>query len=221
MDIDALDDEGGGGEEGAPAWMATFRDLATLLLTFFVLLLSFANTDVVEFEEMLGSVREAFGVQFRVSGDFEGLSQSPISVGDMPPGALELVSEVDVEWNKPTSSQRLSTPSVFRRTGSSRPPAPPTCFGISRPKLGSTRHDFRRRVSPTRVRCRPTWTTPRAPRIVGSSSCFADAPSARRPPPALLRRRGERRGPAEVASVRGNPTNHDLHCGRGAIRPEE
>ena len=97
MDIDTLDDEGGGGEEGAPAWMATFSDLATLLLTFFVLLLSFANTDVVEFKEMLGSVREAFGVQFRVSGDFEGLSDSPITVGEMPPGALEFVSETSSE----------------------------------------------------------------------------------------------------------------------------
>ncbi len=75
-------------EEGAPPWMATFSDLATLLLTFFVLLLSFAEMDVVEFKELLGSVREAFGVQFETVGHHEALSNSPVSIGQEPPGAL-------------------------------------------------------------------------------------------------------------------------------------
>ncbi|MEZ4250381.1 MAG: flagellar motor protein MotB [Polyangiales bacterium] len=97
MDIDTLDDEGGGGDEGAPAWMATFSDLATLLLTFFVLLLSFANMDVTEFKEMMGSVREAFGVQFRTRGDFEALAESPISIGDRPPAELAEVVRQDGE----------------------------------------------------------------------------------------------------------------------------
>ncbi|MEM9068638.1 MAG: flagellar motor protein MotB [Myxococcota bacterium] len=79
-------------EEGAPPWMATFSDLATLLLTFFVLLLSFAEMDVTEFKELLGSVREAFGVQFRTRGHHEALSDSPVSIGDEPPGAVTAVS---------------------------------------------------------------------------------------------------------------------------------
>jgi chemotaxis protein MotB len=57
-------------EEGAPAWMATFADMSTLLLTFFVLLLSFANMDAQKFREMLGSVQEAFGVQKETFGDY-------------------------------------------------------------------------------------------------------------------------------------------------------
>lgn len=69
-------------EEGAPAWMATFSDLATLLLTFFVLLLSFAEMDVVEFREMLGSVREAFGVQFERPGHVEALSTTVVELSD-------------------------------------------------------------------------------------------------------------------------------------------
>ena len=68
--------------EGAPAWMATFSDLATLLLTFFVLLLSFAEMDVVEFREMLGSVREAFGVQFERQGHIEAMSTSVVELND-------------------------------------------------------------------------------------------------------------------------------------------
>ena len=35
------------GSGGAPEWMVTFADLMSLLLTFFVLLLSFANMEVV------------------------------------------------------------------------------------------------------------------------------------------------------------------------------
>jgi chemotaxis protein MotB len=67
-------------EEGAPAWMATFADMATLLLTFFVLLLSFANMDVTNFREALGSVREALGVQFKHPGDMVGLTTSVVEL---------------------------------------------------------------------------------------------------------------------------------------------
>jgi len=49
--------------EGIPAWMATFADMVTLLLCFFVLLLSFTNTDVTNFRRLLGSIQEALGVQ--------------------------------------------------------------------------------------------------------------------------------------------------------------
>lgn len=50
-------------EDGAPSWMVTFADLMSLLLTFFILILSFANLDIVRFREMLGSIQTAFGVQ--------------------------------------------------------------------------------------------------------------------------------------------------------------
>lgn len=69
-------------EEGAPAWMATFSDLCTLLLTFFVLLLSFANMDIVHFREMAGSVREAFGVRWTDPGPYEAESSSVVPLGE-------------------------------------------------------------------------------------------------------------------------------------------
>ncbi|MGE4552959.1 MAG: OmpA family protein [Desulfovibrionaceae bacterium] len=47
--------------EGLPEWMATFADMVTLLLCFFVLLLSFAKQDVEKFRDALGSIRNAFG----------------------------------------------------------------------------------------------------------------------------------------------------------------
>ncbi len=45
---------------GAPAWMTTYSDLVTLLLTFFVLLLSMANMDPVKFTKAASSLQDAF-----------------------------------------------------------------------------------------------------------------------------------------------------------------
>lgn len=48
---------------GAPAWMATFADMATLLMAFFVLILSFAEFNTPKFKQISGSLKNAFGVQ--------------------------------------------------------------------------------------------------------------------------------------------------------------
>lgn len=59
---------------GAPDWMVTFADLMSLLLTFFVLLLSFSNMEIVKFRTMAGSVRNALGLK------------SEIALSDVPTG---------------------------------------------------------------------------------------------------------------------------------------
>ncbi len=51
---------------GAPAWMATFADMATLLMAFFVLILSFAEFNQPKFKMVAGSLKNAFGVQREV-----------------------------------------------------------------------------------------------------------------------------------------------------------
>ena len=48
--------------EGLPAWLATFGDLMSLLLTFFVLLLSFSTINVVSFNSAMGALQGALGV---------------------------------------------------------------------------------------------------------------------------------------------------------------
>jgi chemotaxis protein MotB len=48
---------------GAPAWMATFADLMSLLMCFFVLLLSFSEIDLQKYKQVAGSMAMAFGVQ--------------------------------------------------------------------------------------------------------------------------------------------------------------
>lgn len=84
-----LADAGGGGEEmpqetkcpecppGLPGWMATFSDLVTLLLTFFVLLLSFAKTETAKYEAALGSIRNAFGGNVLKQGEVIQRGKSP------------------------------------------------------------------------------------------------------------------------------------------------
>ncbi len=47
---------------GAPLWMVTYSDLVTLLLTFFVLLLSMASLDPIRFTKASSSLKDAFGI---------------------------------------------------------------------------------------------------------------------------------------------------------------
>ncbi len=49
--------------EGLPPWLATFADLMSLLMCFFVLLLSFAEMDVLKYKQVAGAMKHAFGVQ--------------------------------------------------------------------------------------------------------------------------------------------------------------
>ena len=75
---------------GAPAWVVTFADLMTLLMCFFVLLLSFAEMDVLKFKQLAGSMREAFGVQNR------------IKVKDIPKGTSIIAQEFSPARPEPT-----------------------------------------------------------------------------------------------------------------------
>ena len=48
--------------KGLPGWLATFGDLMSLLLTFFVLLLSFSSMEEVKFHHAMGSLQGSMGV---------------------------------------------------------------------------------------------------------------------------------------------------------------
>ncbi len=53
-------DEGSAG--GAPGWMVTYGDLMSLLLTFFVLIVSFSSIELIKFQKALGSLKGALGI---------------------------------------------------------------------------------------------------------------------------------------------------------------
>ncbi len=82
MNMDDLELELEGSSGSGNAWMATFGDMMTLLLCFFILLLSFATMDIVKFREALGSVQEALGVQFEHDGQFEAIASSPTQLDE-------------------------------------------------------------------------------------------------------------------------------------------
>ena len=50
-------------DKGAPRWVVTFGDLMSLLLCFFVLLLSFSEMDRQKYKMVAGSMAKAFGIQ--------------------------------------------------------------------------------------------------------------------------------------------------------------
>lgn len=71
-------EEGG----GAPKWMCTFADLMSLLLCFFVLLLSFSTMDNLKYKQVAGSMKDAFGMQ-----------KQSTNVSEMPMGQQILSQE--------------------------------------------------------------------------------------------------------------------------------
>lgn len=75
-----------------PAWIVTFADLATLLLTFFILLLSFAEMDIEKYKAMANSMSVAFG-SANVLDD---------NVGGSP---ITLVESDSVSLPEPTETQ--------------------------------------------------------------------------------------------------------------------
>ena len=80
---------------GLPAWMATFADLMSLLMCFFVLLLSFSEMDVLKFKRLAGSMREAFGVQ------------NQVDVNQIPKGTSIIAQEFSPGKPDPTPIQTV------------------------------------------------------------------------------------------------------------------
>ncbi len=80
---------------GLPAWMGTFADLMSLLMCFFVLLLSFSEMDVVKFKQIAGSMQYAFGVQ------------NQLEVKDIPKGTTVIAQEFRPGRPEPTPIETI------------------------------------------------------------------------------------------------------------------
>ncbi|MBF0204752.1 MAG: flagellar motor protein MotB [Desulfamplus sp.] len=64
---------------GAPEWMATFSDLVTLLMCFFVLMYAMSTTQQETFKELVESLRSALGVSaVPEAGNREGLTMHAV-----------------------------------------------------------------------------------------------------------------------------------------------
>ncbi len=60
-----------------PLWLVTYSDLMSLLLTFFVLLLSFAKTESAKSQAAFGSIRDSFGGASLKQGEVLEKGKSP------------------------------------------------------------------------------------------------------------------------------------------------
>lgn len=88
-------------DEGLPAYMATFADLMSLLMCFFVLLLSFAEMDALKYKMVVKSLDNAFGVQREVIADAVPVGTSIIaqeySPGEPKPTPLKVVRQETID----------------------------------------------------------------------------------------------------------------------------
>lgn len=91
--------------EGLPAWMGTFADLMSLLMCFFVLLLSFSEMDVKKFKQIAGSMKFAFGVQNKIELKDIPKGTSVVALefrpGKPDPTPIETVQQVTQDITKP------------------------------------------------------------------------------------------------------------------------
>lgn len=90
--------------KGTPAWVMTFADLMTLLMCFFVLLLSFSEMDVVKFKQLSGSMKDAFGVQTEIQARTIPKGTSVIarefSPGRPDPTAMNSIRQFTIDSSK-------------------------------------------------------------------------------------------------------------------------
>lgn len=104
-------------DAGLPPWLATFADLMSLLMTFFVLLLSFAEIDAVRFKKMADSMKDAFGVQREVQVTDIVMGTSVIKQ-EFSPSTIPVPSLIDEVRQQTTEveKQHLDVPDASAET---------------------------------------------------------------------------------------------------------
>jgi chemotaxis protein MotB len=103
---------------GAPTWIVTFSDLMSLLLAFFVLLFSFSEIDNRKFKRLIGSMKEAFGVQreIRVRENPKGTSiiAQNFSPGVVQPTVINQIRQTTTDDTKINARVQSTKPAKRR-----------------------------------------------------------------------------------------------------------
>ena len=94
-------------EPGLPPWLATFADLMSLLMCFFVLLLSFAEMDVLKYKQVAGALKLAFGVQREVKAT-EIPKGTSVIAQQYSPGKPVEVTPLEIMREKTTDDTKTS-----------------------------------------------------------------------------------------------------------------
>ncbi len=123
---------------GRPSgWLVTYADLMTILVCFFVLIISFSIQDQVKMEVVAGSMRDAFGVaeQRRYAGDFR-LDGTPEK---RQPGAI-------VPDETPTANAIEKTPSAEPAAGDDGARGAHAAANADRRRFLETKETFERAI---------------------------------------------------------------------------
>jgi chemotaxis protein MotB len=115
---------------GQPAWLMTFADLMTLLLTFFILLLSFSEIDAEKYRAMIQSMAQAFGSQ-AVEARLPGGTPISLTESDRPPPASPALKPVPAATPQ-TWQAEAAAPEILPGLTSGTVPSSEVAPGIER-----------------------------------------------------------------------------------------
>ncbi|SEI76092.1 chemotaxis protein MotB [Allopseudospirillum japonicum] len=94
-------------DPGVPEWMVTFADMMTLLLTFFVLILSFSTMDVERYKSIAEAMQQSFGLQ----------AMNPLNIipMDNPPRRDNIIEPIKPEASTQEESNQNQLESLGNR----------------------------------------------------------------------------------------------------------
>ena len=119
-------------DKGAPAWVMTFADLMSLLMCFFVLMLSFSEMDAQRFKLLSGSMKDAFGVQAEIQAKM------------MPKGTSLITKEFTPGRPQPTPMRSVRQYTINSNRNSLDVPEPGKGKGPSQEQMESDAERIRK-----------------------------------------------------------------------------
>lgn len=108
-DDEFIEDEDEGNADG---WIVTYSDLMSLLLCFFVLILSMAEVDIIRYKQLADSMQEAFGVQREMELESIPKGTSVVSTEFRPGIPDETIEDVvqQITTDQTRNSLRIGNP---------------------------------------------------------------------------------------------------------------
>jgi chemotaxis protein MotB len=97
-----------------PTWMVTYADMMTLLLCFFVLMLSFAEIDAIRFKRLAGELSKAFGVQREIEVNAVPMGTSAI-MRNFSPGRPQPIPFDEIRQKTNTQAPTLAAGEIDSR----------------------------------------------------------------------------------------------------------
>ena len=103
-------------EGGADSWLTSFGDLMTLLLTFFILIVSFSNTELIKFRQAMGALQGSTGSLTDAPGSSvlaKNVPRPDISATvDISKAINDLIDEIEKDYETELKNDLISVEKV-------------------------------------------------------------------------------------------------------------